>query len=157
MGFLFISKKILFYSILFYTWSSYFFKGTVSRDFDYIFFRWIFTCVLCKLAVVIDTVGPTPQNPTSYLNVFAGWFVNDTAELDYVVSMTPLSLTPWYQWHHWAWLHGINDTPVSETSLWKLKNLCKILQTRLVHQRSWDYSFNSNILECTGMLQFTSG
>ena len=42
--------------------------------------------------------------------------INDTADLDSVISMTPLSLTPRYQLHRWAWLraawHTVSMTPL---------------------------------------------
>ena len=35
--------------------------------------------------------------------------INEITELDFSVSMTPLSLSPRYQWHRWDWLHSVDD------------------------------------------------
>ena len=36
--------------------------------------------------------------------------VNNTTESDSLVSLALLSLTPWYHWHCWVWLHGVIGT-----------------------------------------------
>ena len=60
-------------------------------------------------------------------------WINDATKLRSTLSLTPLSLTPWFHWYFWVWLHGYIDITESDSMV----SLTPLILTPWFHWHHW--------------------